>query len=342
MQSTMSSVLIDNSSNSHNLTPSTEDPLQPKNGFNITIMVVQVFVIIVALLGNILVCSAILIHERLRTTFTNYFIFSLSLSDIITASIVMPMDVDQVLRNYVWTYGEAMCNIFTVAYLIAAPLSILNLLAVSIDRYNAITNPLHYSNIMTPKVVVASIFSLWTYAILFTVIAMAGWPMFPSSVLYGTCHFNIRPAYSVVSSVINFVIPTIVMCVLYSRIYKVAHAHARRIGRHENISHSAVEYNSTTTGGTERRSMSKNIKAAKTIAILVSAFLICWMPYTLVSSASILCGKKCYDNTPDEVITLTLLLAYTNSALNPFLYAFHNRDFRESFRRLLKLQFHYI
>ncbi|XP_031574302.1 octopamine receptor beta-3R-like [Actinia tenebrosa] len=340
----MPSVMIHNSTSSHNLTPTTEDFVQPKNGFNITIMVMQVLVIIVALLGNILICSAILIHERLRTHFTNYFIFSLSLSDIITAIIVMPMDVDQVLKNYKWTYGEAMCNIFTVAYLIAAPLSMLNLLAVSIDRYNAIANPLHYSNIMTPKVIVASIFSLWTYAILFTVIAMAGWPMYPSSVLYGTCHFNIKPAYSVVSSVINFVIPTIVMCVLYFKIYKVAHAHARRIGRHENISHSAVEYNSGTNGGgtSERRSMSKNIKAAKTIAILVSAFLFCWMPYTLVSSASILCGRKCYDNTPEEVITLTLLLAYMNSALNPFLYAFHNRDFRESFRRLLKLQFHYI
>lgn len=339
----MPSVMIHNSSNFHNSTAPTADYVQPKNGFNITIMVVQVFVIIVALLGNILVCSAILIHERLRTTFTNYFIFSLSLSDIITASIAMPMDVDQVLKNYEWTYGEAMCNIFTVAYLIAAPLSILNLLAVSIDRYNAITNPMHYTNIMTPKVVVASIFSLWTYAILFTVIAIAGWPMYPSSVLNGTCHFNIKPAYSVVSSVINFVIPTIVMCVLYWKIYKVAHAHARRIGRHENVSHSAVEYNPTSTGGSsERRSMSKNIKAAKTIAILVSAFLICWMPYTLLSTASILCGKKCYDNIPQELITLTLLLAYTNSALNPFLYAFHNRDFRESFRRLLKLQFHFI
>jgi hypothetical protein len=338
----MPSILIHNSSNSPNSTGSPGDLLEQKKGFNITLMVIQIFVIIVALLGNILVCSAILIHERLRTTVTNYFIFSLALSDIITASIVMPMDVDQILKDYVWTYGEVMCNIFTVTYLIAAPLSMLNLLAVSIDRYNAITNPLHYSNIMTPKVVVASIFSLWTYAVLFTVIAIAGWPLYPSSVLNNSCHFNIKPAYSVVSSVINFVLPTIVMCILYFKIYKVAHAHARRIGRHENASHSAMVYNSTTGTTHRRRSMSKNIKAAKTIAILVSAFLVCWMPYTLISCASILCGRSCHDNTPSEILPLTLLLAYINSALNPFLYAFHNKDFRESFRRLLKLQFHYI
>ncbi|EDO49899.1 predicted protein [Nematostella vectensis] len=279
-------------------------------------MVIQIAVIITALSGNILVCTAILVHERLRSSTTNYFIFSLAVSDIITASIAMPFDVDQILKKYTWEHGEAMCNIFVTSYLVAAPLSMLNLLAVSVDRYHAITQPLQYPNIMTPKVVLTSIFSLWVYAILFTVIAMLAWPLYEKSVFDGACHFNISPWYSLISSVVNFVLPTIVMCLLYFRIYKVAHAHARRIRGHD-------------------------IKAAKTIAIIVSAFLLCWMPYTLVSCASVIC-PPCFHRTPSELFTVTLLLAYINSALNPFLYAFHNTDFRESFRRLFRLQFTFI
>ncbi|XP_032223360.1 octopamine receptor beta-3R [Nematostella vectensis] len=316
---------------------------QENHAFNITMMVIQIAVIITALSGNILVCTAILVHERLRSSTTNYFIFSLAVSDIITASIAMPFDVDQILKKYTWEHGEAMCNIFVTSYLVAAPLSMLNLLAVSVDRYHAITQPLQYPNIMTPKVVLTSIFSLWVYAILFTVIAMLAWPLYEKSVFDGACHFNISPWYSLISSVVNFVLPTIVMCLLYFRIYKVAHAHARRIRGHEystDYNGHALSTNGTMSGH-ERKSIRRSIKAAKTIAIIVSAFLLCWMPYTLVSCASVIC-PPCFHRTPSELFTVTLLLAYINSALNPFLYAFHNTDFRESFRRLFRLQFTFI
>lgn len=349
----MATLLYNNSSIFGNNTPPSvigDTTPNSKTGFTIVVVVIQVIVIIVALAGNILVCGAILVHERLRCTLTNHFIFSLAVSDIITASIAMPIDVDLILKNQLWTHGEVMCNIFVTAYLVAAPLSMLNLLAVSVDRYCAITDPLHYSTTMTRKVVIITIISLWTYAILFTVIAMAGWPLYPTSLYHGYCVFNVEPAYSLVSSVINFVIPTIIMCALYYRIYKVAKAHARRIDRHEKFSHTNVEYHSnigscSTTNGTDKKnfkSLTKNIKAAKTIALLVSAFLFCWMPYTLYSCISILCGKPCYESISGNVSSVTLLIAYTNCALNPFLYAFHNRDFRESFRRLAKLKFHYV
>lgn len=338
-----------NSSTFANTTvPSVIGDSKPHHQAGITVIVViQVIVIIVSIAGNVLVCAAILLYERLRSTLTNYFIFSLAVSDVITASIVMPMDVDLILKNHAWTHGEAICNIFVTAYLIAAPLSMLNLLAVSIDRYCAITNPLHYSSLMTRKVVIITIVSLWTYAILFAVIAMVGWPLYPSSLQKGMCVFNVQPAYSLVSSLVNFVFPTISMCVLYYKIYKIAKVHARRIDRRENFSHAHVEYTSNlgTSATNEKKnfkSLTKNIKAAKTIALLVSAFLFCWMPYTLASSISILCGQACFENIAADVFSVTLLIAYTNSALNPFLYAFHNRDFRESFRRLAKLKFYYV
>jgi len=345
----MATLTDNNSSTFTNTTvPSVIHDSKPHHQAGVTIIVViQVIVIIVSLAGNILVCSAILVYERLRSTLTNYFIFSLAVSDIITASIVMPFDVDLILKNHLWTHGETMCNIFVTAYLIAAPLSMINLLAVSIDRYCAITNPLHYSSIMTHKVVIITIMSLWTYAILFAVIAMVGWPLYPSSLQDGMCVFNVKPTYSLVSSLVNFVFPIITMCVLYYKIYKVAKAHAQRINRRKNFSHTHVEYTSnigtsTTNDKKNFKSFTKNIKAAKTIALLVSAFLFCWMPYTLASSISILCGQTCFENIAADVFSVTLLIAYTNSALNPFVYAFHNRDFRESFKRLTKLKFHYV
>lgn len=50
-----------------------------------------------------------------------------------------------------------------------------------------------------------------------------------------------------------------------------------------------------------------------------------------------LCGETC--ECPDEVVALLFWIGYSNSALNPIIYAYFNRDFREAFKNTLEYIF---
>jgi len=46
-----------------------------------------------------------------------------------------------------------------------------------------------------------------------------------------------------------------------------------------------------------------------------------------------LCGEACY--CPDIVVEVLFWIGYFNSTLNPLIYAYFNKDFREAFRNTL-------
>jgi octopamine receptor beta len=50
-----------------------------------------------------------------------------------------------------------------------------------------------------------------------------------------------------------------------------------------------------------------------------------------------LCGDAC--SCPDVVVVLLFWVGYTNSTLNPLIYAYFNRDFREAFKNTLQWAF---
>lgn len=74
-------------------------------------------------------------------------------------------------------------------------------------------------------------------------------------------------------------------------------------------------------------------KAAKTLAIITGAFVICWLPFFLMALILPLCGKSCEMN--DKIAALFLWLGYFNSTLNPVIYTIFSPVFRQAFKRIL-------
>ncbi|KAK2142435.1 hypothetical protein LSH36_954g00011 [Paralvinella palmiformis] len=72
-------------------------------------------------------------------------------------------------------------------------------------------------------------------------------------------------------------------------------------------------------------------KATVTLASVVLAFAICWVPYFVLFTA------KPFLRSPINVHLdlFCLWLGYVNSSINPFLYAFYNSAFREGFVNVL-------
>ncbi|XP_013874660.1 5-hydroxytryptamine receptor 7 [Austrofundulus limnaeus] len=80
-------------------------------------------------------------------------------------------------------------------------------------------------------------------------------------------------------------------------------------------------------------------KAAATLGIVVGAFTFCWLPFFLVSTARpFVCGVEC-SCVPLWLERTLLWLGYANSLINPFIYAFFNRDLRTTYSNLLRCRY---
>ncbi|XP_071537996.1 octopamine receptor beta-2R-like [Panulirus ornatus] len=75
-------------------------------------------------------------------------------------------------------------------------------------------------------------------------------------------------------------------------------------------------------------------KAARTLGLIMGAFVLCWLPFFTWYVSINVCGPSC--RCPHAVVTALFWIGYFNSTLNPFIYAYFRTDFREAFHRTLK------
>ncbi|XP_034036366.1 histamine H3 receptor [Thalassophryne amazonica] len=78
--------------------------------------------------------------------------------------------------------------------------------------------------------------------------------------------------------------------------------------------------------------LSRDKKIAKSLAIIVCIFAICWAPYTLLMIIRAACRGTCVSNYWYEI---TFWLLWLNSAINPFLYPLCHTSFRRAFAKIL-------
>ncbi|XP_077390185.1 histamine H3 receptor [Festucalex cinctus] len=78
--------------------------------------------------------------------------------------------------------------------------------------------------------------------------------------------------------------------------------------------------------------LSRDIKVAKSLAIIVCIFGICWAPYTLMMIIRAACRGTCMSTFWYDI---TFWLLWLNSAINPFLYPLCHSSFRRAFTKIL-------
>ena len=82
----------------------------------------------------------------------------------------------------------------------------------------------------------------------------------------------------------------------------------------------------------KRREFKRERRAAFILAVLVTVFILCWLPFNLTVIVGVICEYKCI---PEKVFVVTENLVWANSALNPILYAATNVHFKRNFLRFL-------
>ncbi|XP_060886305.1 dopamine receptor D4 related sequence [Labrus mixtus] len=194
-----------------NVTPDSPSG-DPLHDFNYPALVLGVPLILVIILGNILVCVSVLTEPSLKTA-TNYFIISLAVADLLLAVLVLPLYVYSEFLGGVWTLSTFTCDALMTMDVMLCTASILNLCAISVDRYIAVVVPLKYNRNQFSVRQLALIAATWLLSL-----GVASPVMFGLNQVPGrdpsVCRLE-DERFVVYSSVCSFFVPCPLMLFLY-------------------------------------------------------------------------------------------------------------------------------
>ncbi|KAL4640077.1 5-hydroxytryptamine receptor 7 [Arapaima gigas] len=312
---------------------------------------------VLTICGNLLVVISVCFVKKLRQP-SNYLIVSLAVADLSVALAVMPFVSITDLIGGQWIFGRVFCNVFIAMDVMCCTASIMTLCVISIDRYLGITKPLTYPMRQSGRCMAKIIVSIWLLSASITLPPLFGWAQNVND--NKVCLISQDLGYTVYSTAVAFYIPMSVMLIMYHRIYRAAKVSAARhniVGfprAEEEVSVDCVaaalklhrEAEECASFSQLLRADRRNIsvfkreqKAATTLGIVVGAFSVCWLPFFLLSTARpFICGVRC-SCVPLWVERTLLWLGYANSLINPFIYAFFNRDLRTTYRNLLRCRY---
>nr|XP_003468506.2 trace amine-associated receptor 7a-like [Cavia porcellus] len=283
---------------------------------------------VLAVLGNLLVITSILHFKQLHSP-ANFLIASLACADFMVGMTVMPFSMVRSVESC-WYFGDSFCKFHSCFDGSFCYSSIFHLCFISIDRYTAVTDPLVYPTRFTAPVSGMCIAFSWllavvfTFSLLYTGANKAGLEELVSALTcVGGCQIAVNQNWVLIDFVLFF-IPTLVMVIVYSKIFLIARQQARKI---ESQSNKTAKPSDSYKDRVARRER----KAAITLGIAVIAFLISWLPYFIDSLIDAFLGFI----TPTYVYEILLWIAYYNSAMNPLIYALFYPWFRKAIKLII-------
>lgn len=286
-----------------------------------------IFLNVVSLVGNALICWAVYRNRHLRTT-TNLFIVAIAACDLTSAIFVMPFTT-AVLITGEWVFGDVYCNIqgfFTVLNIYASP-CLMTLTAF--NRYIRIVR----SHDTYQKLFSMKKCTLWIAAVYFVVAAYVLTQVFVKNQKiqfvagYAVCSTtHLRETAKIIhySIVIPaFVVgPILITSVCYYRIFRTIRRHTKNVtpslGRGSNVSLSIS---------------SRELRISISLFVVVIVFAFCWIPLWVLA---LMFRFKLVGNLSRHVTLFIMSLVFVSSTVNPFIYAGMNGSFRNEFRHICR------
>lgn len=300
-----------------------------------TFLAISIIVIIVGLTGNLMVIIVVLKHRSMRTT-TNYYIFSLAVSDLFVTAFAMPWkivtlmtDGDRVPVNPV------ICGIVEILMPFLVFTSVWTLVAISLDRYLVIVHPLKSRYFNTRARAMRNLIIIWILP--FFVFSPYFYPFDAHTYYFCSEYGSIKRVicqhklilkapkldtfYRFFQLVVIFLIPVGLLCFTCGGI-------AWRL-LYYNEDDKMLK-NSVKKEEKGRR------KVAKMVLVVVFAFTLCWLPHYVVGF--IASFSDVFEKSNFIFIqVLVYTCGFINSCMNPIIYALMSRAFRTCFWGILTI-----
>ncbi|XP_067373043.1 trace amine-associated receptor 13c-like [Channa argus] len=270
---------------------------------------------------NLLVIISISHFKQLHTP-TNLLLLSLAVSDFF---IGLLMFFQIILIDGCWFLGDLMCALYQYIDYIITSTSVGTMVLISVDRYVAICDPLNYTTKVTQKRVKVFVSLCWICSVVFQSLILQDVLKQPGrfNSCVGECIIVINYIAGLADVIFSFIVPITVIVVLYMRVFVVAVSQARAMRSH---------IAAVTQHPTKVTAKKSELKAARTLGVVVVVFLICLCPYYCVA----LTGQDNMMNASSAAFVICLY--YLNACLNPVVYALFYPWFRKSIKLILTLR----
>ncbi|XP_029977937.1 alpha-2Db adrenergic receptor-like [Sphaeramia orbicularis] len=217
--------------------PSSRSPaVPPHSAAVVALIVLAVSVIVMAtVVGNVLVVVAVLTSRALKAP-QNLFLVSLASADILVATLVIPFSLANEVMGY-WYFGTTWCSFYLALDVLFCTSSIVHLCAISLDRYWSVTNAVSYNRQRTPKRIKAMISVVWLISVIISSPPLLMSQKDEGRGLHGEeeCLLNDQTWYILVSCLVSFFVPGVIMILVYCKIYRVAKQRASTVFVAKNV-----------------------------------------------------------------------------------------------------------
>lgn len=361
---------LNTTNDTYNTDPSTTGESAESLAYQITLAAILSVITLATTLSNAFVIAVISQSRKLQTP-ANFLIASLAVTDLLVSILVMPICVLYTVIH-TWTLGQVICDIWLSSDITCCTASILHLCVIALDRYWAITDAVEYSKKRTPGRAAGMVATAWVIAISISLPPLF-WRQVKAEELT-SCSVNTDHIfYTIYSTFGAFYIPTLLLIVLYGRIYvearkRILKQSPKKVGKRLTSAHlvtnSPGSVASTTplqcgrhdahfsdTGSSasdnqvkvtvsdallekKRISAARERKATKTLGIILGAYIVCWLPFFIYTLVVATCDACFYP----ELFDFFTWLGYLNSLINPIIYTMSNDDFKKAFHNVVRFR----
>lgn len=263
------------------------------------LIVVNALLSMVGSLGNIFVCLTILLTPALRVV-SSYCIVNLALADLLVTLLTQPLFIAILVGKM---NGECFVKAEYAARFVgnhSCSLSMLTLATMSVERCYAIVKPIKYKSVVTPRLIRPVLLGYWFSLSLIVPVLDA----FLEDKFIYIC-------YILSGIVVMFAIIIVSYSVIFITVKRQSFPRKRELQDYQAAC----------------REREKRL--AKTIALVIGFFTIFWLPFGLFIAIK---PKMNYGETYIAAVTAS----FANSAINPIIYFYRNKGFRQALKRILK------
>ncbi|XP_069312774.1 kiSS-1 receptor [Eulemur rufifrons] len=284
---------------------------------------------LLGLAGNSLVIYVICRHKQMRTV-TNFYIANLAVTDVTFLLCCVPFTA-LLYPLPAWVLGDFMCKFVNYIQQVSVQATCATLTAMSVDRWYVTVFPLRALHRRTPRLALAVSLSIWAGSAAVSAPVLALHRLSPGPRTYCSEAFPSRAlerAFALYNLLALYLLPLLATCACYG-------AMLRHLGR---ASVRPAPADSTLQGQLlAQRAGAVRAKVSRLVAAVVLLFAACWGPIQLFLVLQALGPAGAWHPRSYAAYALKTwahCMSYSNSALNPLLYAFLGSHFRQAFRRV--------